>query len=198
MPADRQELRRRLFQLAGTQSGYFTAAQARSIGYSYQAQKHHADRHNWDRIDRGLFRIPEWPISGFEELVRWSLWSRGLGVVSHDRALAAHEIGELDPRKMHLTVPESFTSRDPGVVLHYDALPREDIQARDGFQITTPLRSIIDVAAAGMDQDQLARAIDDALKRGLFTIRALRARAEAVDSAAALRIERALRELERQ
>jgi predicted transcriptional regulator of viral defense system len=197
VPIDRQELRRRLFQLAGSQSGYFTAAQARSIGYSYQAQKHHADHHNWVRVDRGLFRVPEWPVSGFEELVRWSLWSRGLGVVSHERALAAHELGELDPRKMHLTAPKSFTSRDPGVVLHRGELPDSDIEARDGFQITTPLRSIIDVAAGGIDVDQLSRAIDDALKRGLFTARGLRARAEAVDPKAALRIERALRELER-
>jgi hypothetical protein len=37
MPADRRDLRRQLFALAATQGGYFTAAQARQIGYSYQA-----------------------------------------------------------------------------------------------------------------------------------------------------------------
>jgi hypothetical protein len=43
---DRQMLRRRLLKLAASQHGYFTAAQAREIGYSYQAQKHHADYGN--------------------------------------------------------------------------------------------------------------------------------------------------------
>ena len=38
MRTSRQDLRRELFQLAVTQGGYFTAAQAREIGYSYQAQ----------------------------------------------------------------------------------------------------------------------------------------------------------------
>jgi predicted transcriptional regulator of viral defense system len=196
MPVDRQELRRRLFQLAAKQVGYFTAAQARSIGYSYQAQKHHVNRHNWARVDRGLFRIPEWPHSPSDELVRWSLWSRERGVVSHERALATHEIGELEPRRMHLTVPPTFKSRDPGVMLHFGDLPEGDIEEHDGFRITTPVRSIIDVATGGVDLDQLARVIDDALKRGLFTIRTLRDRGEAIDPSAALRVERALRELE--
>jgi hypothetical protein len=37
---DRRDLRRRLFELAAGQGGYFTAAQAKSLGYSHQAQAH--------------------------------------------------------------------------------------------------------------------------------------------------------------
>lgn len=57
--------------------------------------------------------------------------------------------------------------------------------------MTTPLRSLVDVAA-NADEDQLARAIAEAADRGLLTVRRLRERAEAVDVGAALRIERAL------
>ena len=50
-------LRSRLFDVAADQGGYFTAAQARDVGYSYQAQAHHVAAGNWLRIDRGIFRL---------------------------------------------------------------------------------------------------------------------------------------------
>ena len=59
MPVDRRDLRRRLFGLASEQAGYFTAAQAKSLGYSYQAQAHHVGAGNWLRVNRGLFRLAE-------------------------------------------------------------------------------------------------------------------------------------------
>lgn len=44
---DRTDTRAALWRLARRQRGYFTAAQARDIGYSYQAQRYHAKRGNW-------------------------------------------------------------------------------------------------------------------------------------------------------
>ena len=63
---------------------------------------------------------------------------------------------------------------------------------RAGFRVTTAVRSIVDVAARRVDDEQLARAIEDARDAGLLTPRQLRACAEAVDAKAALQIERAL------
>jgi len=76
MPGDRQALRQNLYRRAASQAGYFTAAQAIDIGYSYQAQKYHVDHGNWLRLDRGLFRIPEWPSGVNDTPVRWMLWSK--------------------------------------------------------------------------------------------------------------------------
>jgi len=77
MVADPRDLRRRLSAVAATQSGYFTAAQALEVGYSYPQQKFHADHGNWLRVDRGIFRIPDWPVGPHDDLVRWDLWSKG-------------------------------------------------------------------------------------------------------------------------
>jgi len=57
-------------------------------------------------------------------------------------------------------------------------------------------RSLVDVATLSPDEDQLARAIEEALAQGTLTRRQLRARSEAVDPVAALRIERALSHVE--
>lgn len=196
MVRDRRDLRRQLAALAAAQSGYFTAKQALSVGYSYQAQKYHADRGNWQRVNRGLFRLPEWPVGQHEDLVRWSLWSRGKAVVSHETALGVYDAGDANPALVHLTVPPNFRARAPGIRLHRGDLPAEDVRQQDGFRITTPLRSLLDVAAEAFDVEQLATAIGDALRQGLVTRRQILARADEFGPKAALAVERALRQLE--
>ncbi len=198
MAANRRDLRRRLFHLAAEQGGYFTAAQAKGVGYSHQAQAHHVSAGNWIRIDRGLFRLAEWIPDLHDDLARWTLWSKGRGVVSHETALSVHGIGELESARVHLTVPPGFTMRDEAVALHRAELTEADVTERTGFRMTTPIRSIIDVAVTSPDEDQLARLIDDARRGGLLTLRNLRSRAEAVEAKAALNIERAIRRAEAQ
>ncbi|MGP8064892.1 MAG: type IV toxin-antitoxin system AbiEi family antitoxin domain-containing protein [Acidimicrobiales bacterium] len=192
MPTDRRDLRRRIFNLASEQGGYFTAAQAKEVGYSYQAQAHHVAAGNWLRIERGLFRLAEWVPDLHDDLVRWSLWSRDRGVISHETALAVHDIGEFESSRVHLTVPSDFTMQDDAVVLHHAELDADDVQNRTGFRITTPARSLIDIAATAPDEDQLSRALGDARKRGLVSFRSLRTRAESIDARAALYLERAI------
>ena len=196
MPGDRRDLRRRLFHLAAQQGGHFTAAQARRIGYSYQAQAHHVAAGNWYRLDRGLFRLAEWVPELHDDLARWTLWSKDRAVISHETALAVHGIGELESPRVHLTVPPRFSMRDDAVVIHHGDLPATDVEQRAGFRTTTVARSLIDVAAAGVDEDQLARSIREAVQAGRVTLRQLRARAEDVDLQGALRIERAIQHVD--
>ena len=174
------------------QSGYFTAAQARGAGYSYSAQTYHRNRGNWDRIDYGLYRLPEWPIGKHDDLVRWYLWSRQRAVVSHESALSVHELGDVSPTRVHLTVPPGFGQEAQGAVLHVADLPESDVEIQEGFKVTTPLRSLLDGAAGDLDGDQLERVIRDAIDSGLVPRRALLGRADQFGSRAALRIERAL------
>lgn len=192
MSVDRRELRRRLTTLAVSQAGYFTAAQALALGYSYQQQKYHRDQGNWLLIDRGIYRIPEWPVSEHESLVRWSLWARGKAVVSHETALAVHDLGDANPALTHLTVPPEFRACAPGVKLHRGVLPANDVRDQQGFRITTPLRTLIDIAGGNLDQDQLTTAVVDALERGSVTRRQLLARVDEFGDHTALRIERSL------
>ncbi len=192
MRRDPLDLRRALTHIARLQAGYFTAAQALEVGYSYPSQRYHTQRGDWLRVDRGIYRLPDWPSTQHEDLVRWTLWSRGRGVVSHETALAVHELGDVMPARVHLTVPPGFRSRSQAVILHTGLLDATDVERFEGFAATTPPRSILDSAGGGLEVDQLARAIRDALDRGLVTVRALRARADEFGPAAALAIERAL------
>lgn len=192
MPVDRRDLRRRLLALVRDQGGYFTAAQARSLGYSYQAQAYHRHAGNWVQIDRAIYRLPEWPASDHDDLIRWTLWSGGKAVVSFESALTVHYVGEFEASRLHLTVPPGFRKDDDALVLHKSHLPGEDVEEHTGFRVTTVMRSLIDIASLGPDEDQLARAIEDALAAGKVTRRQLRSHAEIVSTRGALFIERAL------
>lgn len=198
MPAvqDRVDLRRRLTRTASLQSGYFTAAQALDAGYSYSAQRYHVHRGNWEQVDRALFRLPEWPVDIHEQYVRWSLWSRGRAVVSHETALMLHDLSDVNPAQIHLTVPPGFRMRARGIILHHGELPDADVWEQRGYRITTPLRSILDVAADTLELDQLATAIGDGERAGRFTRRVLFSRADELGPEAALRIERAVQWLD--
>lgn len=196
MPVDRRDLRRRLFNLAAQRGGYFTAAQAKHIGYSYPAQAHHVGAGNWHRIDRGIFRLAEWVPELHDDLIRWALWSKDRAVVSHETALAVHGIGEFESPRVHLTVPPAFSMSDAAVSLHHAELADQDIVEQAGFRATTVIRSLVDVAGVGADEEQLARAIKEATDAGHFTLRQLRSRAEQVDVKGALHIERAIHQIE--
>lgn len=195
MRSSRQDLRVRLMELAGSQAGYFTAAQARELGYSYQAQKYHVDHGNWLRVDRGIFRVVGWPSGPSDSLVRWVLWTRQLGAVSHDTAATVWDIGVANPVKVHLTVPPGFRSSDDLVVLHRAVLAPNDVTLRDAVRVTTPLRTLLDLAeSSSADPGIAVSAIDDAVARGLVTRRALRDRVAGLSPRAAALIDDALSE----
>jgi len=179
MRRDPRETERRLLVIASEQGGYFTATQALSVGYTYRQQHFHRERGNWLLIDRGLFRLRDYPSSPYEDLIRWGFWSRDRkgnirAVVSHESALAFHDLGEVMPAKLHLTVPKGFRKRAPGAcVLHYSDLADQDIERHEGFFVTTPLRAIKDIAEGDLSPEHLIKALHDALNRGLIRRRQL-------------------------
>jgi len=58
--------------------------------------------------------------------------------------------------------------------------------------VTTPQRSILDVAAGDVSQEHVDSAVREAVDRGLVTPRRLRSAADTAGDRAALRVERAL------
>jgi len=110
--------KQKLFEMASLQQGYFTAKQALSAGFSYRMQSHYKQSGQWLEIDRGVFRLAQFPNSPDEDYVRWSLWSRNRkgepqAVFSHDSALSTHGLSDIMPSKIHFTVPSGFRKKHP-------------------------------------------------------------------------------------
>jgi hypothetical protein len=169
-----------LFEIAEGQQGYFTAKQAADAGYRLGSQAHHAKSGNWVRVKRGIYRLARFPQSAEEQLVIYSLWSRNRagepeGVYSHQTALSIHELSDVNPAKLHMTVPTTFrrSAKTPKIlVLHHANLDAKDIEQRQGFAVTRPLQSIADLAAAeSVSRDIIEQALVEARQRGLIPVR---------------------------
>lgn len=171
---ERLPLRRALLAIATDQSGYFTAQQAREVGYSYQAQHYHSIAGDWLRVASGVYRLRDYPEQPREELAALTLQSRNRSgepqaVVSHETALTVHQISDANPAKIQLTVPPGFRKRMPlSVTLHRAVLEPHDWEQRDGYRVTTPLRTLVDIASSTVSWPLLDSAVRDALASGLI------------------------------
>lgn len=160
-----------LFEIAASQGGYFTAAQARDCGYSWSLLSHHTSNGRFVRARRGLYRFRQYPSSPREEVI--AVWSAAgpESVVSHESALDLFGLADTIPDSVHLTVPRSKRSRRPplGVTIHTTTPPlgADDVAIRDGMRVTSPGRTILDVAQSGVAPDQVAAAVRQAIDRGM-------------------------------
>ena len=167
-----------LFAIAEAQQGYFTSKQAADAGYQLGSQAHHVKSGNWVRVERGIYRLARFPQSPEEQMVIYGLWSRNRagesdGVYSHQTALSIHELSDVNPAKLHMTVPITFRRRanlPKLLVLHRATLDEKDVEQRQGFAVTRPLRSIADlVAAESVSRDIVEQALTEGRRRGLVS-----------------------------
>src|ERR1035437_5271372 len=183
MAQSHKEASRRLFDLAEQQQGFFTTKQAKAAGFAENTHPYHVQAGNWIREHRGIYRLTLFPAPDRPDLVLWSLWSRNRkeeveGIYSHQTALSLYELSDLNPAKLHLTVPTNFrrNSDIAGiVVLHYRNLLKSEIQVGPGYKYTRPLRTILALIEAGkVERTCIRQALRQAVDRGLITRQQLR------------------------
>lgn len=179
MRRTKSETKRGLLSIAFQQQGFFTARQAVEAGYPDDSHVYHVKAGNWVRELRGVYRLADYPASERPDLVMWSLWSRDrrgepLGVFSHQTALSIHDLSDLNPGRLHMTVPPRFRRRIeiPAVlVLHRKTLDDADTQAMEGYRVTRPLRTVVDLLEDGeVSHEVLRAALSQAIRRGLISV----------------------------
>jgi len=173
-----KEAARRLYEIAQSQQGFFTTKQATRAGFAEKTHSYHVKVGNWIREHRGIYRLADFPTAERPDLMLWYLWSQNRqevleGTYSHDTALSLHELSDIMPSKLHMTVPKHFrrNSRIPGIlILHRADLAEGDLQEMQGVRVTRPLRTILDLLHAGqVDPSLIRQAIDEAMRRGLVS-----------------------------
>ena len=193
---------RKLYETAHAQGGFFTARQASEAGYQDSVHPYQVRSGNWVREVRGVYRLAQFPTPARPDLMIWQLWSRNRqnepqGVFSHATALTLHDLSDVMPAKLDMTVPPGFRRMAPipkVLRLHHARLNQRDVQAIDGARVTTPLRTLIDVIAEGVIAPELqVQAVDQALRRGLIMRRHLEA--ARVSTRARQRLDRILKQV---
>ena len=173
-----------LYETAAAQEGHFTTHQAADAGYSTQLLAHHLGAGKFARVHRGIYRIVHFPAGDHEDLTVIWLWSDRAGVFSHQTALALHDLSDVLPSQIHLTLPAAWAKRrlrvPPGVLLHYGAIAPTKRRWFGPVPATTPAQTLADCAAAHLAPELLRDAALDALHRGLVSASDLDAIREAL------------------
>lgn len=168
----------RLYAIAERQGGYFTPKQAEEAGFSHKNHAYHVRMGNWIRERRGIYRLTKFSPAERSDLMFWWLWSRNRndapqGVYSHETALSLYDLSDINPARLHMTVPRSFQRRNDRSkipVLHRGNVHKDDIQIRFGVKVTKALKTIADLLTTRTVQmDHMQQAVKQAFKLGLIT-----------------------------
>lgn len=166
-----------LYELAESQSGYFTAAQARTAGLHpvRLVQLEHSE--DIERLSRGVYRLTRYPVSPFGQYMEAALWPQvrraGVhGTISHESALALYGISDASPSKVHITLPPALRIRraPPGqLMIHRAHLDPGEVRIVEGVPVTTAERAIRDVHDAHLGPALVRQAIEDGRRTGYLS-----------------------------
>lgn len=164
---------RHLARLAAAQRGVFSRAQALSIGATDGMLQRRLATGRWERLFPGVYRLAGCAPSWRQSLIAACLaWGPG-AVVSHRAAAALWRLAGFEPGPVELIVPRGRHRKLVGTVHRPLSLPRVDVTMLDAIPVTTPARTLLDLAATE-PTDVVEEALDDALRRRLVTVPRLR------------------------
>lgn len=159
-----------LMDLAADQHGYVTTAQARRSSITPNAIRMMANRGTLERVSRGVYRVPTFPPTPFAQYMEACFWPAGLvGVISHESALAIRELSDVNPSRVHLTVPRHFRVRrqiPPHLVVHHADLANGDLASVEGVPTTSVRRAIEDCHRRHLGPALLRQAIEEGEQQG--------------------------------
>ena len=90
-------------------------------------------------------------------------------MISHQSALSVHELSDVNPARIHVTLPTTVRIRrevPKGLVIHYADLAPADVERVGGVPVTTPARSVRDAHASHVGNDLVCQAIADGRRAG--------------------------------
>ena len=164
-----------LFQIAEPQHGYFAAWQATAAGLNPTRLPMMQSRGQIERVSRGVYRLPNYPVSDVAQYIEAVLWPQGLvAVLSHESALLLHGLSDVSPSQIHITVPTAHRVRrliPKQLRIHHADLRPDESEMLNGVPVTTPARSIQDCFHEHLSSALIRQAIEDGRDAGKLTVR---------------------------
>src|SRR6266568_5027299 len=148
-------------RLADAQYGVFSREQLCGFGVTKGMIHRRVAAGRWERMNPRVFRIAGAPESWRQSLRAATLGWGDAARVSHRAASGLWRLAGFEPGIIELTVPRSRQRAVPGIV-HRNMLFEADATILDRIPITTPARTVIDIASV-CAAEQVEEAFDDAL-----------------------------------
>jgi very-short-patch-repair endonuclease len=136
---------RELAELARRQHGVVTKQQLEALGFARSTIPEWARVGRLHRLHRGVYAVGHTALS-WEARCLAAVLARPGSVASHRTAAWIHGLLRYRPGTIHLTAPTRQRAKRDFVV-HYARLDPEDHLFVDGIRVTSPARTVLDMAA---------------------------------------------------
>lgn len=167
------QIQRALWDVAVEQCGYVTTLDARELGIDTVELRKLAQRSQLSHAAHGVYRFPQIPVTERDHYMLAVLWTGSRETaLSHDTALAVHDLCDINPDRIHLAVPATSRIRRRGgelYVLHPAALADTDFDWWEGIRTVRPRVAIEQGIASQVPSALLRQAVDTARARGRIT-----------------------------
>jgi hypothetical protein len=173
----------RIAVLAAAQQGVFTRPQALAAGFGAGQIERRVRAGLWCRMFPRTYRHAGTPESSATRHAAAALWCGPPSALSHLSAAAIWHMHDDPVPRPELVVPRARAPRVDGVVVHRVArLADDDLTSVRGLTVTTPVRTIVDLAGV-LAADELEAVLTRACTLPTVTVRAVLGRLDAVGSA---------------
>lgn len=178
--------RAELWEIAAAQHGFVTAQQAVGVGVGKGALQMLVHRGTLTRAAFGVYRFPQYPVGQYDGHMLAVLWTRAPeACLSHETALDAYGISDINPDRIHVTVGARRRLRRAGgedYMIHHEDLQPVQIGWWQEIPTVTPATAIAQCIAYGTPTYLLRQALERGHAQGYLTT------AERDDLAAALEV----------
>ncbi|MEK6648842.1 MAG: type IV toxin-antitoxin system AbiEi family antitoxin domain-containing protein [Actinomycetota bacterium] len=162
-----------LWDLAEEHHGVVTSRAAAAMGVRRTELVKLAQRGWLVRVGHGVYRLPKLAGTQWDELAEAVAGFGGRGVLSHSTALLIHEIADVNPNKIHITLPASYRPRGKkpsAVALHKGKLTDKDVEIFEGLSVVKPALAIQQcIEEENVPFHLLRQATKNSLKKGRIT-----------------------------
>jgi very-short-patch-repair endonuclease len=137
-------------ELATRQHGVVARKQLLGLGLGSNAVDHGLRNARLHRVRRGVYLVGHRAATPQARLMAALLACRLAGALGDETALRCWGLaaGPVDAMPIHVTVAGRNPGRKPGLLIHRAGeLPESEVRMKDGLRLTSPARTILDVAA---------------------------------------------------
>lgn len=153
-----------LWDVALEQHGFVTLSDARRLDISKGAMTMLTRRGKIERVATAVYRFPRFPAGPNAPYMQAVLWTGDpRGCLSHDTALAAYEVSDINPGRVHLTVPRNRRIRRSGgdlYTVHHEDLADDEIGWWDEIPTVTLAAAIRQCIDSGVPTYLLRQALE--------------------------------------
>lgn len=169
----------RIARIAVRQHGVFAFDQALSCGFTPDTVAYRLKSGRWRRLHRGVYLLVGVEVS-FATRTLAAVLAAGSGAVTSFAAAAVlYQVEDFHPGTIEISVPRRTSPDLKAVVVHRVDLPRLDKTEVTRIPVTTPSRTIIDLAS-DLEADPLEDALHSFVRRKMIDPPALEARVGAM------------------